>query len=81
MGDIATMMSYKGEDKKRHFFYYYDKVFPDYLYTIIYTEKPPNSHKYQTVLTRDRTDLNIKGWINFPRIDFYFGKEKKNWRV
>lgn len=61
-----------GNQQERHFFYYFDDKNTSYLHSIIYTESISHDMKIGESLDEDKNDLNIKGWINFPMINFKY---------
>ena len=61
-----------GKNRERYFFYNFDHQNTSYPYSIIYTESIPPNMKLGSSLDEERDDLNIKGWINFPKINFKY---------
>ena len=62
-----------GNKQERNFFYYFNPNNPSFPHSIIYIDGNVGTDIIQDrTLKTDRTDFTIKGWINFPYIDFRF---------
>lgn len=72
--NIFTKRFYpKGTIQERNFFYYFNPYNPSYPHSIIYINGNVRIDIIQNpILRTDKTNFTIKGWINFPYIDFRF---------
>lgn len=79
---MGSIVGYKGANKERHFFYYFDEEkYPSHPHGIIYTEtEPPRGDETILIgnkISKSYKDPNIKGYINFPKINFKIDHQEK----